>query len=258
MSGAQHQQVGGSTVETARPARPARKLLSVQHLASGYGHVGVLEDVVIDVHENEIVTLLGSNGAGKSTLLKTISGLLPVQRGSIRFDGTDIGSLSPRRIVDVGVLQVAEGRRLFRSQTVARNLDLGLYGAGIGRAEEKERLNRVHSLFPILQERRASLAGALSGGQQQMLAIGQALMRSPRLLMLDEPSLGLAPVIVDQVMDVLLKLRAAGCAILLVEQLVERALAVADIAYVMRTGRMLGHAPASTLHGSALVTSAYM
>lgn len=258
MTIAQQTSAGAATVEAAPPARPTKRLLSVQHLASGYGHVGVLEDVVIDVHENEIVTLLGSNGAGKSTLLKTISGLLPVQGGSIHFDGVDIGSLRPRRIVDLGVLQVAEGRRLFRSQTVARNLDLGLYGAGISRAEERERLDRVHGLFPILQERRASLSGALSGGQQQMLAIGQALMRSPRLLMLDEPSLGLAPVIVDQVMDVLLKLRAAGCAILLVEQLVERALDVADIAYVMRTGRMLGHAAASTLHGSALVTSAYM
>lgn len=258
MTIAQHTSAGAAAVEAAAPARPTRPLLSVRHLASGYGHVGVLEDVVIHVHENEIVTLLGSNGAGKSTLLKTISGLLPVQGGSIHFDGVDIGSLRPRRIVDLGVLQVAEGRRLFRSQTVARNLDLGLYGAGISRAEERERLDHVHGLFPILQERRASLAGALSGGQQQMLAIGQALMRSPRLLMLDEPSLGLAPVIVDQVMDVLLKLRAAGCAILLVEQLVERALDVADIAYVMRTGRMLGHAAASTLHGSALVTSAYM
>ena len=258
MTSAQHNRADATSVEAASPARLAKKLLSVQHLASGYGHVGVLEDVVIDVHENEIVTLLGSNGAGKSTLLKTISGLLPVQGGSIRFDGADIGSLTPRRIVDLGLLQVAEGRRLFRTQTVARNLDLGLYDAGISRAEERKRLERVHSLFPILEERRASLAGALSGGQQQMLAIGQALMRSPRLLMLDEPSLGLAPVIVDQVMDVLLKLRAAGCAILLVEQLVDRALDVADIAYVMRTGRMLGHAQASTLHGSTLVTSAYM
>ena len=258
MNSAPHHPAGAAPVQVTPPTRPGRKLLSVQHLASGYGHVGVLEDVVIDVHENEIVTLLGSNGAGKSTLLKTISGLLPVQGGSIHFDGTAIGSLSPRRIVDHGVLQVAEGRKLFRTQTVARNLDLGLYGAGISRAQERERLDHVYSLFPILQERRASMAGALSGGQQQMLAIGQALMRSPRLLMLDEPSLGLAPVIVDQVMDVLLKLRASGCAILLVEQMVERALEVADIAYVMRTGRMIGHAQASTLHGSALVTSAYM
>ena len=247
-----------ATIVPPAPARPTKRLLSVQQLTSGYGHVGVLEGVSLDVHENEIVTLLGSNGAGKSTLLKTISGLLPVQSGSIRFDEADIGRLPPRRIVDLGLLQVAEGRRLFRTQSVAANLDLGLYGAGVVRAEERARLERVQELFPVLSERRSSLAGALSGGQQQMLAIGQALMRSPRLLMLDEPSLGLAPVVVDQVMDVLLKLRASGCAILLVEQLVERALDVADFAYVMRTGRMLGHGAAADMHGSALVTSAYM
>lgn len=243
--------------DNAPPQRPTQRLLAVNDLATGYGHVGVLEGVSLDVHQNEIVTLLGSNGAGKSTLLKAISGLLPVQRGFIRFEDTDIGPLAARRVVDLGLLHVAEGRRLFRTQSVSANLDLGLYRAGLARAEERRRLERVLELFPILNDRRSSLAGALSGGQQQMLAIGQALMRSPKLLMLDEPSLGLAPVVVDQVMDVLLRLRADGCAILLVEQLVERALDVADVAYVMRTGRMLGHGAAHAMRGSELVASAY-
>ncbi len=238
--------------------RQGAPLLSVKNLTSGYGHVGVLEGVSIDVHPNELVTLLGSNGAGKSTLLKTISGLLPVTGGSITFDGQDLSKSRPAKVVDLGLLHVAENRRLFRTQSVDANLELGLYGSRVGRAEEKARFERVFGLFPILHERRHSLAGALSGGQQQMLAVGQALMRSPKLLMLDEPSLGLAPVIVDQVMDVILKLRTSGTAVLLVEQLVERALDVADVAYVMRTGRVLGHGKASQMHDSDLVKTAYM
>jgi len=233
-------------------------LLAVSGLTCGYGHVGVLEDVSIEVAERQIVTVLGGNGAGKSTMLKAISGLLPVTGGSIRFAGEDITNRKPAQIVGRGLLHVAEGRRLFRAQSVMSNLELGLYGAGLARAEEKRRLDEVLAMFPMLAERPAIAAGSLSGGQQQMLAIAQALLRTPRLLMLDEPSLGLAPVIVDQVMDVIVRLRAQGCAIVLVEQLVERALEVADVAYVLRNGRIIGSGRAAELHDSELIRHAYL
>ncbi|MDB5816679.1 MAG: transporter ATP-binding protein [Rhizobacter sp.] len=239
-------------------AHGATAVLQVDGLFSGYGRIGVLEDVSLRVRPHEIVTVLGSNGAGKSTLLKTISGLLATRRGRIDFFGGSIGSAKPQAIVDQGLLHVAEGRRLFRTQTVLANMELGLYGSKLSRADERVRMQQVFDLFPALHGKRTALAGALSGGQQQMLAVAQALMRSPRLLMLDEPSLGLAPVIVDQVMDVVIKLRSQGCAILLVEQLVERALDVADTAYVMRSGRMLGSGPARSMRDSDLVRQAYM
>ena len=246
-----------NTISSAAAA-PAAPLLSVGRLHSGYGQINVLEGVSLAVHPGQIVTLLGSNGAGKSTLLKTLSGLLPTRQGKVEFLGADIGRLRPEQIVDAGLQHVAEGRRLFRTQDVLANLDLGLYGTRLDAAAQRERLQAAFALFPILHERRRSLAGALSGGQQQMLAIAQALMRSPKLLMLDEPSLGLAPVIVDQVIEAILKLRAEGCAILLVEQLVERALDVADTAYVMRSGRILGHGTAQAVRQGDLVRQAYL
>ncbi len=235
-----------------------RPLLEVRDISCGYGRIGVLQRVSLRVLPDQVVTVLGGNGAGKSTLLKAISGLLPLTEGSIRFDGADIAGQSPARIVDRGLLHVAEGRRLFRSQSVMSNLDLGLYGARLGRAEEKRRLDEVLSLFPMLAERPHIAAGALSGGQQQMLAIAQALLRTPRLLMLDEPSLGLAPIVVDQVIDVIHALRARGCAIVLVEQLVERALEIADTVYVLQSGRMLGSGTPAELHGSDLIRHAYL
>jgi branched-chain amino acid transport system ATP-binding protein len=213
--------------------------------------------VALSADAGRIVAIVGSNGAGKSTLLKTISGLLTRVSGTICFDGVDIGSFAPDRIVARGLLHVAEGRRLFRSQTVGENLDLGLYGAGLTRAEEAERLAGVHALFPILREKSSISAGSLSGGQQQMLAIGQALMRSPKMLMLDEPSLGLAPIVVDEVFDVLITLRSRGVGIILVEQLVERALDIADHVYVMTNGRITGDGPAADMRGSEMVRNAY-
>lgn len=249
--------MSGPTAAARAPAASA-PLLAVQGLASGYGRIGVLEDVSLVVAPKSIVTVLGGNGAGKSTLLKTVSGLLPATRGSIVFDGKPIANLKPTEIVARGLSHVAEGRRLFRTQTVMSNLDLGLYGAGLSRAEEKQRLDQVLTMFPMLAERPNIAAGALSGGQQQMLAIAQALLRTPRLLMLDEPSLGLAPIIVDQVMEVIVKLRDSGCAIVLVEQLVERALEVADHAYVLQNGRILGSGKPSELHGSDLIKHAYL
>ena len=232
-------------------------LLVVQGLHSGYGQVGVLEGVDLEVAPGRICAVVGSNGAGKSTLLKTISGLLPPTAGRIVLDGADIGGLAPQKIVAQGLLHVAEGRRLFRRQSVHDNLELGLYGAGLSREQERARFDEVYTMFPILAEKRDLSAGGLSGGQQQMLAIGRALMRSPRLLMLDEPSLGLAPVIVDQVLETLVLLRAKGCALILVEQLVERAIEIADSCYVMQNGCVIGSGSADAVAASGLLERAY-
>jgi branched-chain amino acid transport system ATP-binding protein len=207
-------------------------LLRVEGVDVGYGHVGVLQSVSLEIAAGSIVALVGSNGAGKSTLLRAISGLLRPKSGRILFDGKDIAGLRPDRIVDAGVLHVAEGRRLFHQQSVADNLELGLYGTRLDRAAQAKRHAHIYDLFPVLAERRGARAGVLSGGQQQMLAIGQALMRDPRLLMLDEPSLGLASR--------------------------PRALEIADYAYVLQNGRMAGHGPASELATSDLVKNAYV
>jgi branched-chain amino acid transport system ATP-binding protein len=228
-------------------------LLTISDLDVGYGRVGVLSEVSIELAQGKIAVLLGSNGAGKTTLLKAISGLLRPSAGSIRFEGNEIAGISPQKIVRAGLLHAAQGRALFRTQSVAANLELGLYGARLSRAEERLRYERVLTLFPFLSERLSSLAGALSGGQQQMLAIAQALMQQPKLLMLDEPSLGLAPIIVDQVLDVVQALRRDGTTILLVEQMVERALEIADHGYILQNGRVIGHGdPASLASGDAI------
>ena len=233
-------------------------LLQVEGLDVGYGHVGVLRGVDLAVEKGTLVALVGSNGAGKSTLLRTISGLLRPWTGGLVFDGQDIAGARPHRIIDAGLLHVAEGRRLFRRQDVHSNLELGLYGTRLDRAEEKRRYDFVYELFPMLAERPTALAGILSGGQQQMLAVAQALMRSPKLLMLDEPSLGLAPIVVDQVMAVLQRLRAGGTTILLVEQMVERALEIADQAYVMQNGTVIGHGTPQQIRTGNLIRRAYL
>jgi branched-chain amino acid transport system ATP-binding protein len=236
----------------------AAALLTVTDLSAGYDHVGVLERVSLVVPKGAIVALVGANGAGKSTLLRTLSGLLKPTGGSIDFDGRELGGAPPGRIVDAGILHVAEGRRLFRTQSVLDNLELGLYGAQADRNEAARRYDFVYELFPALKERPHVAAGILSGGQQQMLAIAQALMRRPKLLMLDEPSLGLAPIVIDQVLAVLQRLRAEGTTILLVEQMVERALEIADAAYVMQNGRIIGHGAAADLAAGDLVRRAYL
>ncbi len=233
-------------------------LLRVENLSVGYGPVRVLEQVSLEIPENGFIALIGSNGAGKSTLLRALSGLLRPTTGQIVFKGIDITGASPAGIVAQGLLHVAEGRRLFRMQSVNDNLELGLWGSRLSRAEVAARFERVFGLFPILFERRQARAGILSGGQQQMLAVAQALMHDPRLLMLDEPSLGLAPAVIDHVLDAVQDLRRQGTAILLVEQMVERALQIADTAYVLQNGRIIGHGPAQDLKDSPLVRSAYL
>jgi branched-chain amino acid transport system ATP-binding protein len=239
-------------------ASSAGPLLSVEAIDAGYGRVGVLEGVSLRVDAARIVALVGRNGAGKSTLLRAVSGLIRPSSGKILFDGRNIAGARPHAIVAAGLLHVAEGRRLFRRQSVSDNLELGRYGLRLAPAEHKRRIDLIHTLFPILHERQEELAGALSGGQQQMLAIAQALMREPKLLMLDEPSLGLAPVLVDLVLDAILSMRAAGVAILLVEQMVERALEIADHGYVLQNGRLIADGPAHEIAASEALRAAYM
>jgi branched-chain amino acid transport system ATP-binding protein len=233
-------------------------ILSISNLSVGYGHVSVLENISIEIRAGSITALVGSNGAGKTTLLRTVSGLLKPTSGTIEFQGDNIAGIHPKLVVNKGLLHVPEGRGLFRGQTVKANLDLGLYGAGCSRAVEVERYERVFEIFPVLKERLSSVAGVLSGGQQQMLSIGQALMRAPKLLMLDEPSLGLAPIIVDQVLDAVQRLQKAGTTILLVEQMVERALEISDYGYVLQNGRMVGRGTPQDLVDGDMIRMAYL
>jgi len=242
----------------SNPGQAGELLLSVEQVDVGYGHVGVLEGVSLSVRRGSIAALVGRNGAGKSTLLRAISGLLTPSRGQIVFNGRAISRDKPHAIVGAGLLHVAEGRRLFRSQSVDDNLELGVYGLKMDAAGYQRRLTRVFELFPVLEEKRRLPAGALSGGQQQMLAIGQAMMREPVLLMLDEPSLGLSPLLVDQVFAAIMALQQAGTTILLVEQLVERALEIASEAWVLQNGRMIASGPAAQIAASEELRAAYM
>lgn len=232
-------------------------MLRMQGVCSGYGNVAVLHDVDLEVASGEIVALVGSNGAGKSTLLRAASGLNQVTSGRVELEGLDVTARRPEEIAHLGLQHVAEGRRLFRTLTVEENLRLGFYGLSLSKDEEAERLDDVRGLFPVLFERPRLKAGGLSGGQQQMLAIAQATMRNPSVLLLDEPSLGLAPIIVNQVFDVLAELRSRGTAIVLVEQVVEQALRLADRAHVVRGGRITASGVASDMIGSDELRAAY-
>ncbi len=210
-------------------------VLVLDGLRAGYGDVEVLRGVSLDVGPREVVALVGANGAGKTTTLRAISGLLRPTGGAIRFEGARIDARPPHEIVARGLLQVPEGRKIFPSLTVQENLDLGAYRRA-DRARRAETREGVFALFPILAERRGQAAGTLSGGEQQMLAIGRSLMGGPRLLMLDEPSLGLAPLVVDRIFEVIRTINAEGIAVLLVEQNVQRSLAIADRAFVLEQG----------------------
>lgn len=232
-------------------------MLQVDHLNVAYDTLQVLWDVSLEVHEGEIVALIGSNGAGKTTLLRTISGLMKPLFGSIRFMGEEIASLPPHEICRRGVIQVPEGRALFPRMRVVENLELGAY-LPAARAQRHETIERVYRLFPRLKERWRQDAGTLSGGEQQMVAIGRALMARPKLLMLDEPSLGLAPVMVETIMEVLTQLNAEGMTILLVSQEVHQALAIAHRAYVIENGRIVRSGPSHELRTDDAVRSAYL
>ena len=209
-------------------------MLEISDLTSGYGVVQVLHGVSLEVRPGEIVALLGSNGAGKSTLNNSISGLVKVTGGAIRFEGEDITGARSEEVVARGVIQVPEGRRVFPNTTVRENLELGCYRRA--RARRSENLERVVSVFPRLKERFGQLAGTLSGGEQQMLAIGRGMMAEPKLLILDEPSLGLSPLLVEEMFALIQQLHAQGLAIMLVEQNVVQSLEIATRAYVMENG----------------------
>jgi branched-chain amino acid transport system ATP-binding protein len=231
-------------------------VLALENVTSCYGRIEVLHGVCLDVAEGEIVTLVGSNGAGKTTLLKAISGLQPVARGAIRFNGGSIDPLPPHRRVALGIAQVPEGRQVFGPLSVEDNLRLGAWARADG--EMATDIERIYETFPALAEKRRLDAGSLSGGQQQMLAIGRALMARPKLLLLDEPSMGLAPLLVDQIFSIIGELKRQGLTILLVEQNAYGALAIADRAYVMETGRVTMSGSGSALLDDPRVRAAYL
>ena len=232
-------------------------VLEVRQITASYGDVQALWDVSLDVQEGSVTTLLGSNGAGKTTTLRAISGILPASEGEIRVAGERIERQSPHRIVDLGVVQVPEGRKLWPTMSVEENLILGAYGKR-GRAARDKTLRSVYELFPRLGERRAQLAGTLSGGEQQMVAIGRGLMARPVVLMLDEPSLGLAPILVDEVFRVIREISAQRATVLLVEQNVHRALEIADTAFVLESGRVVLAGAATDIAQDPKVRSAYL
>lgn len=236
-----------------------RPLLLMEDVHAGYGRVEVLHGVTLSIADGELVTVIGANGAGKSTLLKAIVGLVATRSGAITYQGATVPHPRPERMVRRGLALVPEGRLLFGPMTVRENLELGAYGTGRERrAAIAEGLARVHSLFPVLKERSAQPAETLSGGEQQMLAVGRALMSRPRLLLLDEPSLGLAPKVIAEIFAVLEELRAQGLTILLVEQDARLALKHADRGYVMRTGRVVLEGSADDLLADESVRTIYL
>ena len=231
-------------------------MLEVQDLNVYYGPIHAVKGVSFSVDEGEIVTLIGANGAGKSTILKTISGLMHPKQGSIDFLGRHIGGTAPHKIVQMGLAHVPEGRRVFTQLTVEENLDMGAFTAPANQiAESKE---AVYEQFPRLKERQKQIAGTLSGGEQQMLAMGRALMSKPKLMMLDEPSMGLAPLLVEQVFSIIRALHENGTTILLVEQNAEMALSIADRAYVLETGKITLSGTGKELAASESVRKAYL
>lgn len=235
----------------------ATPLLSVRALSSAYGRVQALWDVSFEVAEGRIVTLVGSNGAGKTTTLRTLSGLIPATGGSIQFAGHELTRLSSDRIVGLGVVHVPEGRLLWPDMTVEENLELGAY-LPRAKAARRDSLARAYDLFPRLKERRQQYAGTLSGGERQMCAIARGLMALPRLLMLDEPSLGLAPRLVAEVFEIVLRLQREGITVLLVEQNVTRALQIAQQGYVLELGRVTLAGTGADLLDNPHVREAYL
>lgn len=247
-------------------------LLRAEGLSAGYGRIGVLRDVSLEVRAGEIVALVGANGAGKTTLLKTLSGVLRPSAGEVFLDGRRVAAASPVQRVRLGLLHVPEGRELFSALSAEDHLRLGVYAQYVRgwnvwagylaylrrRGEAAQRLDQVFERFPALRERRRQPVATLSGGQQQMVAIGRALMAQPRLLMLDEPSLGLAPLVVRDIMRGLRTLREAGVTILLVEQDAHAALAVADRAYVLEGGRVVAEGASRTLRHDPAIRAAYL
>lgn len=234
----------------------ASPLLEVRGLTAGFGAGPVLFGVDLSVRDGQLLALIGANGAGKSTLLGVISGLVPPSSGRVRFAGQDITGAAPERIVALGLAHVPQGRRLFATMSVRKNLLLGAYRRKLGRADSE--LERVLGLFPQLKDKLGRDAGMLSGGEQQMVAIGRGLMARPRLLMMDEPSLGLAPIVVERLVEVAREINREGTSVLLVEQDVMIALEAADYAYVLENGRIALGGPAAELQDDARIRAAYL
>ena len=230
-------------------------LLEIKDLRVSYGGIEALKGISFHVEEGQIVTLIGANGAGKSTTLRAISGLAPVKSGTILYDGQAINGLNPQKIVSMGVGMVPEGRRVFSNLTVLENLKIGAY---LRRDDLEHDIEYVYSLFPRLRERSWQMAGTLSGGEQQMLAVGRALMMKPRILMMDEPSLGLAPLVIRDIFEIIKTLHAQGMTILLVEQNANAALKVADYAFVLQTGMMGVQGTGAELLDNPEVKAAYL
>jgi branched-chain amino acid transport system ATP-binding protein len=230
-------------------------LLEVEDIHTYYGNIEALKGVSLSVEEGEIVTLLGSNGAGKSTTLRSISGLTPAREGTIRFDGRDITTTPPQDVVRLGISQAPEGRHCFPRMTVRENLDMGAY---LRRDDYRADLDRVFDLFPRLRERERQKAGTMSGGEQQMLAIGRALMAQPKLLLLDEPSMGIAPILVDRIYETIREINQKGTTILLVEQNANHALGVSARGYVLATGQVALADDSDALRRNEDVQKAYL
>ena len=232
------------------------EILKVENMNVYYGAIHAIKGISFHVDQGEVVTLIGANGAGKSTTLQTVSGLLRSRTGSIQFCGENISNVPSHKIVEKGLAQVPEGRRIFLQMSVEENLEMGAYTQSAAGVDAD--LEKVYTQFPRLKERRRQSAGTLSGGEQQMLAIGRALMSHPRLLMLDEPSMGLAPILVEQIFDIIRQLHKEGTTILLVEQNAQMALSVADRAYVMETGKITLSGTGAELAASDEVKKAYL
>ncbi|MBA2694878.1 MAG: ABC transporter ATP-binding protein [Actinobacteria bacterium] len=227
-------------------------ILQVEHLAVSYGRVEAVHDVSFEAAEGSLITLVGANGAGKTSVINAVSGILRPSAGTIRFDGQDITRTPSHRLVKQGLVQVPEGRQVLGTMTIAENLQLGGWHSGGGR------INEVYERFPVLAQRRTLPAGSLSGGEQQMLAIGRALVAGPRLILLDEPSMGLAPKVVDEVFAVIQQIRTAGTTVVLVEQNARRALRAADHGYVLSSGEVAHSGPAKDLLADDRVVQAYL
>jgi len=232
-------------------------LLKIDRLNTGYGDIQVLFDLSIEVHQGEVLSIIGANGVGKTTLLKTLSGLIPASSGTVYFKDQEIQGLPPEKIVGLGIIQVPEGRRLFSLMSVLENLEMGAYTPK-ARARKDERLKEVYQIFPRLEERKNQLAGTLSGGEQQMVAIGRGLMAGPEMLMLDEPSMGLSPVLREETFRVVKKIAETGVTIMLIEQDVKHSLSISDRAYVMERGEVVMEGAGAELLANPHIRKAYL
>ena len=234
-------------------------LLEVTDMTVGYGRIEALHTISLTVDEGELVTLIGANGAGKTTTMRAISGVHPLTRGSIIFDGQDVTKMKPHLRVHAGIIQAPEGRGVFAGMTVMENLEMGCFARTFKtKAEHDETVERVFTFFPRLAERRTQVGGTMSGGEQQMLAIGRALMARPRLLLLDEPSMGLAPMIIQQIFRIISEINKQGTTVLLVEQNAQQALSRSDRAYVLETGSVVRTGPGKELLADPAIKDAYL